>query len=307
MSAIALPVRQDSPEWPAYRASLKGLGASDAAVVLGISPYRSAFELWEQLTGRTSAPEETDRMARGKRFEALARAWVAERTGWRIVQVHRTIRDPRWPHLFCHLDGRFPGRHRTLQIKTRWANFEDVPLHVQAQVQMEMALAHATEATVAVMTFEDLFLHEVPFEPETAYPMLDRLEAWYVRHVVGDEPPIDDSDAYRRYLGATSPEGEARDATSAEIELIDGIRLARKAAASAENEEAELKSRLMESMAGTSELLGQGFHLTWRRSKGRTKVDWKGLAALPEVVPFVAGFTTIEEGARPFRLVFEGE
>lgn len=302
---MAPPIRQDSPEWEAYRRNLKGLGASDAAMVLGISTYRSAFELWEQLTDRAPAQAETDRMARGKRFEAVARAWVAERLGWKVTEVHRTIRDPRWPHLFCHLDGRFPSRQRTLQIKTRWANFEDVPLDVQAQVQMEMALAHVPVCTVAVMTFEDLYLHDVPAEPETAIPMLNRLDAWYVRHVIGDEPPVDDSDAYRRYLGATNLEGPARDATAAEVELIEVIRTARRAAAAAENEEAEAKSRLMESMAGTSELLGSGFHLTWRRGKDRTKVDYRGLAALPEVAPLLAAFTTTEEGTRPFRLTLE--
>ena len=68
-------------------------------------------------------------------------------------------------------------------------------------------------ATVAVMTFEDLFLHEVPADPDTWAEMSERLEAWYVRHVEGDEAPRDLSDAYGRHLARTSPDGPPRRAT----------------------------------------------------------------------------------------------
>jgi putative phage-type endonuclease len=325
MSAIA----QSAPEWEAYRQSLKGIGASQAAAALGIDPRRTAFDLWSELTGRTVRPEANARMKRGKRLEPVAREWLAEEKGWRIEEVADTLRDGRWPDLFAHLDGRLADDPTHLvEIKTRWSDFDGdvVPLEIQAQVQQQMALAGASLCTVTVMTFDDLHPHDVPFDPDTALPMLDKLEAWYQRHVVGDEPPRDDSEGYMRWLGRELAEGPARDATFAELSLIQQVVDARKRKDDAERDEAEYKARLMESMVGCSELLGAGFSLTWKRTKDRVHVDWPSIAkayrtlidrALEKdpdalglgldpwnaVLAIESIHTNTEPGTRPFRLV----
>lgn len=314
MSALA----QSAPEWEAYRRSLKGIGASDAAAALGIDPRRTAFDLWSELTGRSVRPEANDRMKRGKRLEPVARAWLAEEKGWTIQEVADTIRDPRWPDLFCHLDGRLADEPlHIVELKTRWNDFDndEIPLAIQAQVQQQMALSGATLATVAVMTFDDLHPHDVPFEPDVALPMLDRLEAWYQRHVIGDEPPRDDSEGYARWLGREQAEGPARDATFAELSLIQQVIDARRRKDEAERDEAEYKARLMESMVGCSELLGTGFSLTWKRTKDRVHIDWPSIAkayralceragVAPDELDALAGIhTNTEPGTRPFRLV----
>ena len=72
-------------------------------------------------------------------------------------------------------------------------------------------------------------------------------------------------------------------------------------------------------MRGTSELLGAGFSLTWRRTKDRTRIDWPSIAAdwriaavkagvEPETLATLASIhTSTEPGTRPFRLVLKGD
>lgn len=300
-----------TPEWQAYRSSLRGIGASDAPKVLGLSSYGGPFEFWLQQTGRAEPVEQTKSMERGHRLEDVAAAWAAERTGYRLAHVRRTIRDPRWPHLFCHPDRRVIGASRIVQVKTRWRPFDggEVPLDVQAQVQQEMALTHTAATTVAVMTFEDLYLYEVPAEPGTWAEIAERLEAWWVRHVEGDEPPRDLSEAYGSWLAAHTPAGPPRNASADEEATVRALRDVRGALKRLANDEAELVFRLKEGFGGTAAVTGTGWHITWPMTKGRRTVAWQAVAeVLGAGEELVKEHTTEGEPTRgAFRLWDDGD
>lgn len=64
-----------SAEWHAARA--KGLGGSEIAAVLGLSPFESRFGLWHRKAGLLGQVEETDPMEWGKLLEPLiAQKWL---------------------------------------------------------------------------------------------------------------------------------------------------------------------------------------------------------------------------------------
>jgi putative phage-type endonuclease len=69
---------QDSQEWLEWRNT--GLGASDAAVILGMSPYETPYGLWQIKTGKKAPPDlsRNPNVQRGNRLEPLARK-VAEK------------------------------------------------------------------------------------------------------------------------------------------------------------------------------------------------------------------------------------
>lgn len=58
-----------SPEWHAARAS--GLGGSEIAPVLGLSPWESRFSLWHRKAGMVGPVEESPEMEWGKRLEPV--------------------------------------------------------------------------------------------------------------------------------------------------------------------------------------------------------------------------------------------
>lgn len=63
---------QGSPEWLEMRKSK--IGASDAPIIMGVSPWKTAYELWEEKTGRKESPIMTPWMKRGHDLEPIARS-----------------------------------------------------------------------------------------------------------------------------------------------------------------------------------------------------------------------------------------
>ena len=67
---------QGSPEWLNFR---KGkIGASDAATIMGISPWETPLQLWERMTFDKEKTK-TTAMKRGTDLEAKAKDWVNEK------------------------------------------------------------------------------------------------------------------------------------------------------------------------------------------------------------------------------------
>ena len=66
-------------EWHERRR--KGIGGSDIAAIAGISPYKTARDVWAEKTGRTSPQPPTPAMKRGTALEVLAITEYEEAAG----------------------------------------------------------------------------------------------------------------------------------------------------------------------------------------------------------------------------------
>ena len=84
------------------------------------------------------------------------------------------------------------------------------------------------------------------------------------------------------------------------------IRARRKAL---EEDEDVLETAIKTRMADAAALVGDGFRVTWKRTKDRTETDWKSLASgllapMPETerAALVGLHSTVREGFRPFRV-----
>ena len=64
-----------------YMALRTGIGASDVPVILEISPFQSAYQLWLQKTGRAEAAPPSEAMEAGTANEPAARTWMGEQLG----------------------------------------------------------------------------------------------------------------------------------------------------------------------------------------------------------------------------------
>lgn len=72
-----------SPEWHAARAN--GLGGSEIAPLLGLSPFESRFALWHRKSGLIGPVEESEIMDAGKRLEpAILQKFTDSHTEWRV-------------------------------------------------------------------------------------------------------------------------------------------------------------------------------------------------------------------------------
>lgn len=77
-------------EWIDFRR--QGIGGSDVAPIMGISPYRTALDVWMDKTGRAGECEQTEAMYWGTQLEDLiARRFAQEHPDWVVEQVPATL------------------------------------------------------------------------------------------------------------------------------------------------------------------------------------------------------------------------
>ena len=104
----------------------KGIGGSDAAVVLGKSKWKNNVELWEEKTGRRETPDISDKpyVQYGIQAEEYIRQMFAlNYPEYEVKHEENTIiKHPKYPFLFASLDGMLidkeTGEMGILEIKT---------------------------------------------------------------------------------------------------------------------------------------------------------------------------------------------
>jgi putative phage-type endonuclease len=96
-------VSQRTPEWAAWRAG--GVTASEAAVVLGRSPYKTPWRLWAERTGVAAAEDLSTKpcVQRGIALEDQARQSFEDRHGTILLPL--CAESSEYPVLRCSLDG----------------------------------------------------------------------------------------------------------------------------------------------------------------------------------------------------------
>lgn len=147
-----------------------GLGGSDAAVVLGLSPWKSRYELWAEKCGSLPPQEASDspHLDLGRNLEAVVLRLLALKTG-RVVEPaepYKLVRHEEYDWLFCTPDGwEFDhvlcggGVHPArgiVQAKTAFAmnrhDWDDEPPdYYRVQLQHEMLATGCSWGTLAVL------------------------------------------------------------------------------------------------------------------------------------------------------------
>ncbi len=107
-------MKQNTNDWLAWRR--KGLGASDAPIVLGLSEYKTPFQLWQNKLNLLPDEPSSFIAEMGHKFEGRARAQFALETG---IDLKPDIckEHPEFPHLRASLDGDCSERRVFAEIK----------------------------------------------------------------------------------------------------------------------------------------------------------------------------------------------
>ncbi len=303
-------------EWLAERKT--GIGGSDAAAVLGISPWRTAVDVWLDKTGRKQPGEETEAMRIGTELEDFVARRYVERTGRQVQRYNRMVKDGCLIGNFDRLvvpDGGKVASHmgevRTdtlLECKTSGREWEDgVPLHYQVQVQHYMGLVPClAHADVACLFLGRKHFETFRVERDDAVirTMRERLAAWWAEYVEGDKMPPPTNEADCRLLWARSNPGKSVEATAEIAARLEAYRTFK-------DEERRAKEDALAAMSDVCAYLGDAETLadpqtgrplaTWKSAKDSAVVDWEALArSLGATDARIRDFTTVKTGSRRF-------
>lgn len=286
-----------------------GIGSSDAAAAVGLSPYKSPLALWMEKTGR-QAPDDlsqSEPVFWGTTLEPILARVYSERTGNKVRRVNAVLQHPDYPFMLANLD-RAIGGEGVLEIKTAgyhaapfWE--DDIPEAYQCQVLHQLAVTGKTWADVAVLIAgQDFRIYRVERDDDKVKALIEAEEAFWERVQRDVPPPVDGSESCAKALSRLYPRdsGETVDFTeSAELNTLFTELLAfKRQRTHLEFLEATHRQTIEAAMGTASVARFKSGRITWKKARDSVTTDVKRLL---QAHPALAAEYTVETpGARRF-------
>jgi putative phage-type endonuclease len=129
-----------------------GIGGSDAAVILGLNPFKDVYGLY--LDKRGEAPEEDPNFLKESRYwgsvlEQPVADRYAEETGYKIQKSNQLIRSKEHPFMIANIDRKVVGEERRIGFEAKTAARADgwgdsgsaeIPPYIMLQCQHYLAV-----------------------------------------------------------------------------------------------------------------------------------------------------------------------
>lgn len=275
----------------------QGIGGSDAAAVLGISPHKTPLRVYQEKLGLCEPEPETPAMRWGKLLEDAVADEYAHVTGRKVRRRNVTLRHEDHPFLTAHIDRDVVGGKRILEVKTanafahEWgpAGTDEIPPAYVVQVQHYLAVTDNDVCDVAALIGgQDFRLYEVQRDDDLIRMMLDEEVRFWREHVEPRVPPAPSSAAEcserwrRAVIGSTITANEAF-----LLDVQDLVVLKAQAKANKRMQD-ELRRRIFSAL---------GDHEAAVDETGSLVVTWKNRKQF-DVAAFVQAFPELSEDPR---------
>lgn len=278
--------------WLAKRRSL--ITATDAAKVLGFSPWGAPIDVYLDKIGEAPEFRETAATRRGKRRERLVLEAYADDEGRELAYADpfAVLTNPTFAHLGATLDAQRVDDGRSVEAKTcRWPGAEwgphdtDVmPTYYATQLYVQMIVTGTDVADLPVEFYgEEYRRYRLHRDPVTSEKIVEMLGTFWAEHVARRvAPPIDGSAGYASYLQRMfAKHTEAVVKSSAEIDRVaTSLAFVRGQIDKLETQKAEAEN-VIKGVIGAAEakkILGPNWSATWTKSKDGVKIDWEAVA-----------------------------
>lgn len=320
-AAAATPANE---RWHELRRA--GVSASEIAVVLGISPFESAFSLyWRKVNGWDV--EATDEMRAGQILEPAIASWFEDdgdplqnltfhRAGlyasaerpWQLATPDRLVYMAcpgcdgtgydRGPCEDCLRTG--IGSPLLALVECKWVAYswdgwgepgtDEIPVYYRAQTQQQMDVLDVDEVFVPVLGPGGFRAYRVRRDPKDIRVLRAAGEAFMNRLADGDPPDIDDHITTAAALKRLHPSLENRDVDLADVDgglaLAEGYRRARALRSRIESTVDRYEARIRHTLGAANRLV-YGKKLVASRSIYEQAGDSAELTALEGDWPVV--------------------
>lgn len=300
-----------------------GIGGSDVAAVLGISKWKTAYDIWLDKTGRSTPKDETSYQRWGILLEPSIADEFTRVTGKQVQRRNNMYRHKQYSCLVANIDRYVVGEKAILECKTcnafglsDWgpSGTDQIPEYYMTQVQHYMYVTGYRHAYLAVLIGGNTFRwYSIPYNEELAELQAAECVKFWNDCVEADMPPqitiYDD-------LASIFPgnEGEIKVAEGEICGVIQMLQIAKRNASGLkkEIETMEKEVKLFCENADTVKDAEGNVLLTFKRNKDTfaTVTDWERLARenLPpgtlteDVIMEYTSETMVRTGSRILRL-----
>lgn len=276
------------------RARRAGIGGSDAAGILGLSPYASPLSVWADKTCEDMPQDEKENEAiwLGNVLEDHVARRYAQDAGVHVVRCNMMLQHPEYPWMLANIDRRVVGRRVGIEIKTTSQNSRtdfaggEINPWYYAQCMHYLAVTGWERWILVVLVIgKGMYTYEIEPNPEEIAALTDKERMFWEDYVVPRRmPPVDGSEASALALGLAYPQSNGEttaldcdDDIAAYLALDAQIREAKAAQEAA-------RQRIEERMGAFEIGLTANYTVTWKNTKPRETLDSKRLRAeQPEI------------------------
>ena len=317
----------------------KGIGGTDMAVILGLSPYKTPLQLWLEKTGRAEdipQPDAEERMYWGTVLEDVVARRYADLNGCRIQRINdplvhpggilrgnidRAIINPAIAGNVRVKDGRLTT-DKILEVKTAHAmaqnsadwgapGSDEIPQHYWIQVQTYLGLSQCPVADLAVLFGgPKLATYTIRADGDLFADLVSEAGAWWQKHIVADLPPEASTEDDARRLWKSHIAGKEKIVDVLIADAVQQLAETKAAISALEQEEQDLRDVILSDFGDAEAISYMGRKLaTWKQNKPSQKTDWKAVAGSladqidPEIFALIRDQHTVTtEGTRVLRL-----
>ena len=184
------------------------IGSSDIAAIIGLSPFKTAYEVWEEKTADTWVEQDNPILRRGRRAEPfLLETLKSEFDVW-VNEANVRVEHPLYPFLRAESDFTYVvemsgdgSEIKSLghgEIKSvgfnrgEWgeAGSQDVPPYYLAQTMFALQINKLAETTIwGCFGFDDIRPYRFDFDAEAGQALEDAAVNFWNNHVLPKVPP----------------------------------------------------------------------------------------------------------------------
>lgn len=268
----------------------KFIGGSDASIVLGLSKWKTPFELYLEKTGQVIPQEiDNDAIYFGNALEDFVAKEFERRTGKKVRRKNQMLQHDEHEFMMANLDRVVVGENALLECKTtsaynakEWEG-EEVPANYLVQVNHYLAVTGYQKAYICVLIGGQKFVwKEIERDEELINMIIQAEKEFWEFHIIGNNPPaLDGSSAAEQYLKQRYAKGDPglvvditlgdNDSIKEMLELKEYIKTLQLQANGIEN-------RIKEQMKEAELAIAKDYKITWK-TVSSNRVDSKRLKA----------------------------
>ncbi len=244
------------------------IGGSDVAAILGLSKYRTPYDVWESKVNG-SRQDDNPAMLWGILLEPVVIKHFEQSNNVNVYDNNKLYTSD-VEFLKCHPDGLFMknGILHLLEVKTvstaAYSQWDGMPLEYYCQVQHNMYCTGARKAVLAYLVLDSRFYGEiaVDYDEEFVRQQNNYLIEWWYEYVVGKKAPLKVLADYEK----TEPNGLVQIEATDEVKVaIDRIKELKEQIKLLEEEKDKLEEQVKLHIGDATDLYdGITLIATWR-------------------------------------------
>ena len=298
----------DRAEWLEMRKV--GIGGSDAAKIIGISPYGGPLSVFMDKKGIVSHDSDSEAAYWGTTLEEVVAQEFTKRTEIKVRKQNKMFQHPEYPWMIANVDRVIVGENKGLECKTASAYLDklwdgdELPDIYYAQIQHYIEVMGWDSCWVAALIGGQKFVYKEVRRDDAFIDVLVQAEkAFWINHMEADEAPDISSNDSASQLYPGQKDAALLDPAENDLRIAKELCKVNQRYKEVKAEKDRLENELKGSIKDHEGISGIA---TWKQGKDKTKVDYAGLIRYLDIdEDTLSQFTTTETGTRRFNFQYK--